>query len=60
MIQRCLNCGKTITTYPCKFCKYELAIPDVCPRFQYGKCMTTKRLCPNKSNYMNCEVMDEG
>lgn len=57
-LERCLYCGHLISTYPCKECGYEPAIPDVCPRFNCGRCMTTKKLCPDKKGYMNCKVFD--
>lgn len=58
-MEKCINCGNIISTYPCKFCGYETVVPDVCPRFQMGRCMTTKKLCKDKKGYMNCEVFDE-
>lgn len=60
MSETCLYCGKPISTYPCKFCGYHLSIPDVCPYFQYGKCDISKKLCPDRSGYMNCKVMNKG
>lgn len=60
MLQDCLNCGNPISDYPCKFCGYKLSIPDKCARFQMGRCITTKKLCPNPKNYINCKVFDQG
>lgn len=58
-METCINCGNPISCYPCKFCGYKLSIPDYCPRFDHGRCKSTKKLCPDKRNYMNCEVFDE-
>lgn len=54
----CIYCGKPISAYPCKFCGYKLSVSEDCPRFKMGHCLTTRKLCPNKKDYMNCEVFD--
>lgn len=59
MLEYCVNCGNPISTYPCKFCGYKMEISDACPRCDHGRCLTTKKLCPNKRDYINCEVFDE-
>lgn len=59
MIERCPYCGFLVSAFPCKECGYEPVVPDECPRFRKGLCISTKKLCPNKRNYMNCEVFDE-
>lgn len=60
MLERCINCGNPISAYPCKFCGASPAIPDVCPRYKNGLCITSKKLCPNKRGYYECKVILEG
>lgn len=59
MLEKCINCGNPISAYPCKFCGAGLAIEDECPRYKSGRCVTSKKLCPNKRNYLNCNVLRE-
>lgn len=57
MIEECINCGKPISGYPCKFCGAGLMIDDVCPRLRGALCMKTKKVCLYPRDYINCEIL---
>ena len=58
MVEQCINCGRPISAYPCKFCGQSPAIDDECPWKNGCICQATRKVCPHKgSQYFNCKTL---